>query len=133
LVGGFSAVDARTIDNPSTPANNGSLASNVSPFSGKAYVEYKIPYYDSLSFLQGLTLIGGFQAASWYYGDYPNTVRIPGHIVGDLGFRYTTKVYDHPLSLRFNVNNFTNTGYWLSGQNYEGLPRTFLATAEIKW
>jgi outer membrane receptor protein involved in Fe transport len=57
--------------------------------------------------------------------------RIPGHITGDLGFRYEAKLYDHPLTLRFNVNNITNAAYYT--YRAEGLPRTFLATAELRW
>jgi outer membrane receptor protein involved in Fe transport len=58
--------------------------------------------------------------------------RFPGYTVGDLGFRYETTLYDHPFILRFNVNNFTNAAYYAS-EGVLGDPRTFLATAEVKW
>ncbi len=52
--------------------------------------------------------------------------------MGDLGFRYATQLYDHLLTLRFTVTNVTNYAYYVGG-GYEGLPRTFLASAEMKW
>lgn len=126
VFGGVTLMDPRITNNPTNPTMNGNLAQFVSPVSEKLYAEYNLP------FAQGLTLIGGFRYSGSYYADLPNTTKLPGFAVGDLGLRYTTKVVDRPLILRFNVNNFTNAAYWQSA-GYEGVPRTFLATAEMKF
>lgn len=99
-------------------------------------MEYNIPHIAEASWLDGFTLTAGWRWASRYYADQPNTIYLPGYSVGDLGFRYTTKIYDHPFILRFNVNNVANTAYWAGtgfAGGFEGAPRTFLATAEVKW
>ncbi len=132
VVGGFTFLDPRITNDVATPTANGDLAQYVSPLSEKIYVEYNIPFIASLPFLHGLTLIGGFQFANYFYNDLPNTQRVPGYAVADLGFRYTTTVDNKPLIIRFNVNNVGNTAYWQSNL-IEGLPRTFLASAEMKF
>jgi iron complex outermembrane recepter protein len=132
VIGGFTAIDPRITNDPANSLVNGSIAAGVSPLSGKLYVEYDIPYVTEMPWLRGLTLIGGFQANSPYYENLPTTLKMPGYIVGDLGFRYTTQVYDHQLIVRFNVNNIANTAYWATN-GYEGMPRTFLASATLKW
>jgi len=115
MVSGVTLMDARITDNPTAPAQNGSIPQYVSPMSEKIYAEYNIPFIASMPFLQGLTLIGGFHWSSYYYMDVPNVTRMPGYAVEDIGFRYTTLVADKPLILRFNVNNVLNTAYWQPG------------------
>jgi iron complex outermembrane recepter protein len=149
LVGGFTGVDARVTNSYSSTYLNGTMPTDVSPLSGKLFAEYTIPYYDPLSFLHGLTLIGGFQANSWFYGQIDGSgstlisaTKLPGYVVFDTGFRYATAIYEHPLIFRFNVDNVFNTGYWTYGNGNatlsggvlrEGDPRTYMATAEFKW
>ncbi len=132
IVSGLTLLDPRIVDNPDTPAQNGSMAENVSHVSGKIYAEYNVPVISAMSFLRGLTLIGGFHTTSDYYADLPNTQRYPGYVVGDLGFRYAAAMGDHLWVIRFNVNNITNNAYWQS-PGREGQPRTFLATIQFKW
>ncbi len=137
LIAGLDLIDARITNNPTNPLQDGVLPQNVSPISGKLYAEYNPSF---LPWARGLTLIGGFQAADRFDAALPGTTyaslinlqKLPGYIVGDLGFRYTTKVADKDLIIRFNVNNFTNTAYWQSYAE-EGLPRTFLASAEMRF
>ena len=135
IVGGVTLMDARVTNDPANPMFNGSIPATVSPMSEKLYVEYSIPFISSMPFLQGLTLIGGFHYASAYYINQPNTTKLPGYDVEDLGLRYTTKIYDKPLIIRFNVNNVLNKAYWVQSTfaGVEGLPRTFLASAEMKF
>jgi iron complex outermembrane recepter protein len=133
LVGGITAMDARVVNDQTNPAGNGSVPAGVSPFDGKLYAEYTIPILATAPFLHSLTLIGGITYSSWSYFDYPNTTKLPGYAVEDVGFRYATALYDHPLIIRFNVNNVTNHAYWEAGGSLAGPPRTFLASAQMKW
>lgn len=126
IFGGVTLLDPRITSNPTDPSQNGDLAQGVSKVSGKLYAEYDLPWFP------GLTLVGGFQAIGNSYKDLPNTTIIPSYIVGDLGFRYETEYDGLPMTLRFNVNNFTNNAYWVTSA-IEGAPRTFLATAQVKF
>ncbi len=141
LFGGVTLQDPRIRNNPATPAQNGQLAQLASPVDGKIYAEYTVPFIGSAPWLHGLTLTGGLSYFSPFNGTVPtaNTLaaiagiqKYPGYTVGDLGFRYATQLYNHPLTLRFTVTNVANYGYYF-GPGYEGLPRTFLASAEMKW
>src|ERR1700753_3913592 len=132
IIGGVTVMDARVTNDPANPAFVGSIPAGVSPSSEKIYVEYDVPYISELPFLRGLTLIGGVHYSSDFYINQPNTTRLPGYVVGDIGLRYTTTYDNHPLILRFNINNITNAAYWVQ-TNYEGLPRTYLASAQIKF
>ena len=132
-------MNPRIVNDPAAPWQNGQLAQNVSPVSGKFYVEYGIPYLDTAPFLQGLTLIGGFRFASGYagtlptsYANIPNIERLPGYSVGDIGLRYSTKVYNREVIFRFNINNIANTAYW-QVNGVEGSPRTFLTSMQVKF
>ena len=139
LFGGLTFMNPRIVNDPAAPWQNGQLAQNVSPVSGKFYVEYGIPYLDTAPFLQGLTLIGGFRFASGYagtlptsYANIPNIERLPGYSVGDIGLRYSTKVYNREVIFRFNINNIANTAYW-QVNGVEGSPRTFLTSMQVKF
>ena len=139
LFGGLTLLNPRITNNPVSPWQNGQLAQSVSPISGKIYAEYTIPCLAAAPWLQGLTLIGGFRAVSAYagslptsYANVPYTLKMPGYSVGDLGFRYTTRVYGKDVILRFNVTNIANTAYW-QVVGAEGSPRTFLASMQVKF
>jgi iron complex outermembrane recepter protein len=132
IIGGVTMMDARVTNDPANTAFNGSIPAGVSPMSEKIYAEYTVPVIPEATWLHGLTLIGGFHWSSAYYINQPNTTKLPGYAVEDLGFRYTTTLYDKPFILRFNVNNVLNTAYWIQS-TFEGAPRTFLASAEMKF
>jgi iron complex outermembrane receptor protein len=131
LIGGVTAMDARVTKDETRPNGNGSIPSQVAPYSAKLYAEYNIPFWASAPFLHNLTLNGGFQYVSYSYIDYPNTLKQPGYGTFNVGFRYETELDGHPLIVRFNVNNVADRSYWAG--YYVGAPRTFLASAQIKW
>ncbi len=147
VVAGLNFLDARVTSNPSALYQVGTWATTTSavgqaPISGKLYAEYNIPFFSTAPFLHGLVLIGGVHGQGAAYDTEPTAftgpnaqiVKTSPFVVCDLGFRYTTAVYDHPLIMRFNVNNVANHAYWLIGSpGIEGPPRTFLASAEMKW
>lgn len=138
LIAGFNIVDARVTSNPTAPWQVGV---NTGAVNGKLYAEYSIPFLTQAPFLQGLVLIGGIQGTGSSHGTPSGYTTVgqeliwqSGYVVCDLGFRYKTKFYDHDLTLRFNVNNVANYAYWASvGPGIEGAPRTFRASAELKW
>jgi len=139
LFGGLTLVDNRIQNNPNSPYQNGHLAAYVSPVTESLYAEYTIPYLAQAPWLHGLTLTGGFTYRSDFYTGLPSSyatewsqTRVHGYALGDLGFRYATNLYDHPVTFRFTVTNVTNHAYWINSSN-EGLPRTFLASAEFQW
>ena len=139
LFGGLTFINPRITDDPAGPWQNGQLATNVSPVSGKMYAEYAVPFLAAAPFLHGLTLIGGFRFASAYSGSLPTSYatiptieKLPGYSVGDVGFRYQTKVYDRDVVFRFNVTNVANAAYW-QVLGSEGPPRTFLASMQVKF
>ena len=139
IVSGLTLLNPRINQNPTSPWQNGQLAQDVSPISGKIYAEYTIPYMASLPYMRGLTLIGGIQYNGPFSGSLPTSYatiptiqKFPGYSVGSLGLRYTIKVYDREVTFRFNVNNLTNTAYW-SVPGFEGAPRTFLASMQVKF
>lgn len=93
----------------------------------------------TLSFLKGLTVIGGFQYNGPFSGSLPTAYanipaiqKFPGYSTGSFGLRYATKLYDKDVIFRFNVNNIANTAYW-ANSGYEGAPRQFLASAQVKF
>ena len=50
----------------------------------------------------------------------------------DVGLRYQTRVGGRPLTLRADVQNVTNKGYWLAPAfNGLGAPRTLLLSATV--
>ncbi len=151
LFGGFTVMDPRIEGAISTPWQNGQLPAGVSPISAKLYAEYTLPFMAGMpEWLHHLTLIGGIYYTGPFNGSTPGCyavgpgctfnssiagiLKLPSYTTGDLGFRYDTKLYEHPFILRFNVTNITNHGYYdQAGALVEGLPRTFMATAEVKW
>jgi iron complex outermembrane receptor protein len=126
LFGGLTFMDPRLTNNPASPIQDGQMPSGVSRASVKLYAEYILP------FARDIALTGGVQAASAYYANLPNTQKVPGFVVGDIGIRVDAKICDHPFIFRVNVANVANTAYWQFYTN-EGLPRTVTATAEMKF
>ncbi len=137
LVGGLTVMDARIKTNPSSPYQNGALAANVSPETAKFYAEYTIPLFAEAPWMHGLTLTGGISYRSSFAASLPSNygaavTKYPGYAVGDLGFRYASTLYDHPIIYRLSVTNVTNYAY-LPSIGYLGQGRTFLASTEFKW
>ncbi len=82
--------------------------------------------------IAGLTLWGRMIATSSQYVDQANTQQIPSWIRFDLGTQYKTRAFDHPLALRFAVENVFDKSYWAAvndGWVSTGLPRTFKFSA----
>jgi iron complex outermembrane receptor protein len=137
LFGGLTLTDARIQSNPASPYQNRALAAGVSPVTFKLYSEYNIPLFEQLAWLHNFTLTGGITYRNAFTTSVPSNYGMPvsvynGYALGDLGFRYATTLYTHPLTARFTVSNVTNQGYYPTGA-YIGAGRVFAASIEFKW
>jgi iron complex outermembrane receptor protein len=107
FVGGFTGMDAHVASAKAAPATIGKIPVNVPEWQARAYLEYALPFVESL------TLIAG----SNYYGRRPvtatNSQFIPEALTADLGLRYQTKVDGHPVSVNLIANNVFDKRYWL--------------------
>jgi hypothetical protein len=57
--------------------------------------------------------------------------KLPSYAVGSLGARYHTSINGMSTTFRFDMENIANTNIWI-GPNYEGTPRTFKFSAEVR-
>lgn len=86
------------------------------------------------SFAPGVTLSARALSTSWQYQNLENTRRIPGWTRWDLGVRYATRAFDHPVTLRATVNNVFGKDYWSSaseGYLRLGSPRSVMLSASV--
>ncbi len=64
-----------------------------------------------------------------------NTLQLPGWTRWDLGVRYSTRVFERPVTLRANILNVANRSYWESSGGSAGIllgaPRTLNLAATI--
>jgi iron complex outermembrane receptor protein len=116
-----------------TQTANGSYNGNTAP--GVPNVQMNIGAEWDTPFLHGLTLSGRTIYTSTQYYDNANTQQIPGWVRFDLGARYTFEVRGKPVTIRGNIFNVANTGYWAAANPTYGLslgmPRTFLLSTSI--
>ncbi len=125
LYGGFTFLRAE-VTSASDRTLEGKTPMDVSEQMAKLYAEYDLPW------VSGLTFTGGIYYTGAFYGDTANDDKLPSVVTGDLGARYTTKIYDRAVILRLNVTNITNESYWISNY-YTGDPRTITFSAQVKF
>lgn len=125
LFGGVTVLDAK-IKRSNNPNLENKAPMDVAEQMAKLYAEYDFPY------VRGLTFTGGVYYTGTFYGDTLNTDKLSSVITGDVGARYTAKVFDKPLTLRLNVTNVTNESYWISNY-YTGDPRTITFSAQLRF
>lgn len=81
-------------------------------------------------FVRGLTLSGRVIYTSEQYYDAANLQELPDWVRFDVGARYTFKLNGKPVTIRGNILNVANKGYWASATPSFGLslgaPRTYL-------
>lgn len=106
-----------SVEESNNPALEGKHPAGVAEKMAKLYAEYDV------TALPGLTLSGGVFYTGGYYGDALNTDEIKSFVVGDIGARYATSIFNTPTTLRLNVTNVGGADYWAT--NYSlGIPRT---------
>lgn len=128
LLGGASYIDP-VLTKTQDGSNNGKMAATTPNWQGNAGAEWDIPY------VPGLTLTGRVVYTSWQYLDVDSPRRkIPSWTRMDAGLRYLlTGVMQKPITLRMDVVNLANRGYWSGGccNSYvtEAEPRTVTLSA----
>ncbi|MFJ5444929.1 TonB-dependent siderophore receptor [Methylobacillus methanolivorans] len=128
LLGGAAWTDAM-LTKTENGTNNGHDAPGVPRRQANLSVEW------DPTLLPGLTLSGRMLATSRQYIDAENQASIPGWTRWDIGVRYTTQSWGHPVTLRGNIENLFGRDYWASTIDgswlIQGLPRTLLLSATI--
>ena len=125
LWGGADYIHARDVRNQPSDLE-GKIPPNVADFSAKIYAEYNLPFF------RALTLTGGVYYMGPSYADTLNTEQLPSWTTGDIGARYTTKLFDKETIFRLYVSNVTNTDYFSSSRQL-GAPRTFALSATMRF
>ena len=104
------------------------MAVGLSRWVAKAGIEWDTP------FVQGLTLNANLHSQSKQYADASNSYYMPGVTTYDLGMRYKTRFAGKEVTLRASLENVGNKAYWVVPlSNGQGSPRTFLASATMKF
>ncbi len=127
LLGGVTYIQP-TMIRTAKPQTDGNSAVGVPRWMANIGMEW------DPSFAPGLTLSARALSTSWQYQNLENSRRIPGWTRWDLGMRYATRAFDHPVTLRATVNNVFGKDYWSSaseGYLRLGSPRSVLLSASI--
>lgn len=127
LTGGIAYLDPK-IRKASNPDTEGRSAVGLSRWVAKAGIEWDTP------FVQGLTVNANLHSQSKQYANASNSYYMPGVTTYDLGMRYKTRFAGKELTLRASLENVGNKAYWVVPlSNGQGSPRTFLASATLKF
>jgi iron complex outermembrane receptor protein len=127
LLGGITYMQAKMTRTASS-ATEGNSAVGVPRWLANIGVEW------DPSLLPGVTLTARALSTSSQYQNLENSRRIPGWTRWDLGARYATRAFNHPVTLRASVQNVFGKDYWSSaseGYLHLGAPRTVLLSATI--
>jgi iron complex outermembrane receptor protein len=128
LLGGITLLQGR-LTRTAGGTNNGRTAPGVPDVQVNLGAEWDTP------FVPGLTLSGRTIYTSTQYYDNANTQHIPDWVRFDVGARYTFEVRGRPVTVRGNILNIANRGYWASATPTYGLslgiPRTFLLSTSF--
>ena len=128
ILGGATALDAKTTKTQSGLLD-GKKVIGVPDTQANVGLEWDIPQVHGLT-VDGRVIYTGSQPT-----DAGNTQNIEAWTRLDLGARYGFSLWDRWLTVRANVENVTDKGYWASvggasGANYLvlGAPRTFIVS-----
>jgi iron complex outermembrane recepter protein len=130
VLGGVTFLDGRL-----TRTSGGAFDGNKAP--GVPDVQLNIGAEWDTPFVRGLTLSGrAIYTAAQYY-DNANTQQIPDWVRFDIGARYTFDLRGKPVTIRANVINVANKGYWAAATPTYGLalgaPRTYLLSTTFNF
>lgn len=124
LVGGLTLLDADVREQKQNAALEGKRPTQAAERLLKLRAEYDTPW------LQGLTLVGGFQYTSDQYVDALNTDQMPSYTLIDAGARYVTALAGKPLTARIEIQNLGDKRYWVNGAAI-GDPRTVTFSVSV--
>lgn len=127
---GYSYIDAKVLDD-SNPALIGLAKENTSKNSFNLWTRYN---FTKIQALQDFGIGAGMLYQSKKIPWYTRSFELPAYTTLDAALYYS--VPQTKLQLALNVNNITNTTYWVGAQNYlrlfPGAPRNYLFTATYK-
>lgn len=107
ILGGFTLYDAELTDMANS-SDDGNTPIGVPNYLAKVGVEYDLP------FLKGATVNARVLHSASQYANTANSLEIPAWTRLDIGGRYSTDMYNYPVTIRANVENLTNNDYWAS-------------------
>ena len=128
LLGGVTLLDAE-LTRTNNRATLGNQPVGVPRVMANLSAEWDTPW------VAGLTVTGGVIHTGKEYVNQANTQSVPSWTTFDLGARYATRVQGKEVTLRANVVNVFNRGYWSGVASYgtisQGVPRTLMLSASM--
>lgn len=129
VLGGAAFTDAEL-----TKTENGTNDGNTS--YGVPKNQYNLGTEYDIAGIPGFTVTGRWIRTGSQFVNQANTLSIPSWDRFDLGARYATKLNNHDVKFRANVENLFDKDYWAAvsptfGQVTMGAPRTFRLSATI--
>lgn len=130
IYAGYSYIDAKVKDD-SNPTLIGLAKENTSKNSVNLWTRYNFTNIQALKdFGIGAGMLYQSKKIPWFTRSF----ELPAYTTLDVALYYS--VPQTRLQLALNVNNITNTTYWVGAQNYlrlfPGAPRNYLFTATFK-
>lgn len=107
LLGGITFLSAELTETAGG-TNDGNDAVGVPDYQVNLGAEWDLP------FLKGLTVSGRVLHTAPQYLDAGNALEVPSWTRLDIGARYTTEVYQTPVTVNAVVENVTDESYWAS-------------------
>ncbi|WP_051884721.1 TonB-dependent siderophore receptor [Chryseobacterium luteum] len=131
IYGGYSYIDAKIINDANSDLL-GKRKENTSKNSVNVWTRYNFSNINALKdFGVGLGVLYQSSKIPWFTRSF----ELPAYTTLDAALYYTFLKSKFQLSV--NVNNITNTSYWIGAQNYlrlfPGSPRNYLVTAAYKF
>ncbi len=128
LLGGVTLLDAE-LTRTNNRATLGNQPVGVPRVMANLSAEWDTPW------VAGLTVTGGVIHTGKEYVNQANTQSVPSWTTFDLGARYATRIQGKEVTLRANVVNLFNRGYWSGVASYgtisQGVPRTLMLSASM--
>ncbi|MGC5704450.1 TonB-dependent receptor [Pseudomonas sp. NFXW11] len=128
LLGGVTLLDGE-LHRSASAANRGNRPVGVPQVQANLWAEWDTPWLD------GLSLTGGAIHTGRQYVDQANTQQLPAWTRFDLGARYSTRIAQHPTTVRATVQNLFDREYWSGVASYgafsQGSARTLLLSASV--
>lgn len=131
IYGGYSYIDAKIL-NDANATLNGQRKENTSKNSVNIWTRYNFSNIKALkNFGVGLGILYQSSKVPWFTRSF----ELPAYATLDAALYYTP--FKSKVQFSANVNNITNTSYWIGAQNYlrlfPGAPRNYLLTATYKF
>jgi len=129
LLGGVSYTQA-LLTRTAGGADDGNQAVGVARLKANLGAEWAVPG------LPGVSLNGRVIYTGPTYLDTGNSTKLGSWTRVDVGARYATRLGSHPVTLRANVENLFDRGYWIATTNGFGMlsaPRTVLLSATVEF